>query len=88
MAEALREYGDVRGAGAWRAIVTGGAIRAASSRRRRDLAAVVGHARAGIPSEGAGAGVPALRIWVNDGLGDIDAALGGCRPRARRWRGS
>lgn len=74
VAEALREYGDVRGAGRMaRAIVA--AARAGQLATTRDLAAVVGRA-GGDPRPKALAPVfQALRIWVNDELGDIDAAL-------------
>jgi 16S rRNA (cytosine1402-N4)-methyltransferase len=74
VAGALREYGDVRGAlRLARAIVS--AARAGRLKTTRELAALVGRVL-GDPRPKALAPVfQALRIWTNDEMHDIDAAL-------------
>ena len=74
VAAALREYGDVTGAGRLaRAIVA--AARAGQLATTRDLAAVVARATGESRPKALAPVFQALRIWVNDELGDIDAAL-------------
>lgn len=74
VAEALREYGDVRGAGRLaRAIVA--AARAGELGTTRALAAVIARATGESRPKALAPVFQALRIWVNDELGDIDAAL-------------
>ncbi len=74
VATVLREYGDVRGAGRLaRAIVA--AARAGALATTRDLAAVIGKATGESRPKALAPVFQALRIWVNDEFGDIDAAL-------------
>ncbi|MFN8586421.1 MAG: 16S rRNA (cytosine(1402)-N(4))-methyltransferase RsmH [Candidatus Eisenbacteria bacterium] len=74
VARALREYGDVRGAGRLaRAIVA--AARAGELATTRELAALVGRVTGEARPKALAPVFQALRIWVNDELGDIDAAL-------------
>lgn len=74
VAAALREYGDVRGAGRLaRALVT--AARAGMLSTTRQLAAVAGRVLADSRPKALAPVFQALRIWVNDEMADIDAAL-------------
>lgn len=74
VARALREYGDVRGAGRLaRAIVTD--AREGRLATTRDLAALVARVTRDSRPGTLAPVFQALRIWINDEMTDIDAAL-------------
>jgi len=74
LARVLREYGDVRGAGRLaRAIVA--EARAGRLRTTRELAALVGRVSGGDRPKTLAPVFQALRIWTNDEMTDVDAAL-------------
>ncbi|MCC6652157.1 MAG: 16S rRNA (cytosine(1402)-N(4))-methyltransferase RsmH [Candidatus Eisenbacteria bacterium] len=74
VAQALRDYGDVRGAGRLaRAIVA--AARAGELSTTRALAALVGRVTGDSRPKSLAPVFQALRIWVNDEMRDIDGAL-------------
>ncbi len=74
VARVLREYGDVRGAGRLaRALVV--AARAGELATTRQLAALAGRVLADSRPKALAPVFQALRIWVNDEMTEIDAAL-------------
>lgn len=74
VAHVLREHGDVRGAGRLaRALVT--AARAGELATTRQLAALTGRVLSDSRPKALAPVFQALRIWVNDEMTEIDAAL-------------
>lgn len=74
VAQVLREHGDVRGAGRLaRALVA--AARAGELATTRQLATLAGRVLADSRPKALAPVFQALRIWVNDEMGEIDAAL-------------
>jgi 16S rRNA (cytosine1402-N4)-methyltransferase len=74
VASALREHGDVRGAGRVARMLVA-AARAGELRTTRQLTALAGRALADGRPKALAPVFQALRIWVNDEMGEVDAAL-------------